>query len=91
MVLFIFFLQLSKLYPTFHCTRKVSGRVGIYYYYELPSALPVSLGWGKKETQFHGSEGKEAALAKPVWIRVHLLAYELFFVLFGFVGFLESL
>ncbi|RTG88917.1 elongator complex protein 1 [Schistosoma bovis] len=29
------------------------------------SALPVSLGWGKKETQFHGSEGKEAALAKP--------------------------
>ncbi|CAH8588218.1 unnamed protein product [Schistosoma rodhaini] len=30
------------------------------------SALPVSLGWGKKETQFHGSEGKEAALAKPI-------------------------
>ncbi|CAH8560016.1 unnamed protein product [Heterobilharzia americana] len=29
-------------------------------------ALPVSLGWGKKETQFHGSEGKEAALTKPV-------------------------
>nr|CAH8854988.1 unnamed protein product [Trichobilharzia regenti] len=30
------------------------------------SALPMSLGWGKKETQFHGSEGKEAALTKPV-------------------------
>ncbi|CAH8517463.1 unnamed protein product [Schistosoma turkestanicum] len=30
------------------------------------SALPVSLGWGKKETQFHGSEGKEAALAKQI-------------------------
>ncbi|CAH8588293.1 unnamed protein product [Schistosoma rodhaini] len=66
MVLFIFFLRLSKLYPTFHCTRKVSGRVSIYYYYNPLSALPVSLGWGKKETQFHGSEGKEAALAKPI-------------------------
>ncbi|KAH8872242.1 Elongator complex protein 1 [Schistosoma japonicum] len=30
------------------------------------SALSVSLGWGKKETQFHGSEGKEAALTKPI-------------------------
>ena len=25
---------------------------------------PVTVGWGKKETQFHGSEGKEAAKAK---------------------------
>ena len=25
---------------------------------------PVDVGWGKKETQFHGSEGKEAAKAK---------------------------
>ena len=24
-------------------------------------ASQVSVGWGKKETQFHGSEGKEAA------------------------------
>ncbi|XP_076249707.1 elongator complex protein 1 [Calliopsis andreniformis] len=26
----------------------------------------VTVGWGKKETQFHGSEGKKAALAKSV-------------------------
>ena len=26
----------------------------------------VALGWGKKETQFHGSEGKAAALVKSV-------------------------
>jgi elongator complex protein 1 len=25
---------------------------------------PVTVGWGKKETQFHGSEGKEAAKLK---------------------------
>lgn len=24
----------------------------------------VTVGWGKKETQFHGSEGKEAAIVK---------------------------
>ncbi|THD21419.1 Elongator complex protein 1 [Fasciola hepatica] len=28
-------------------------------------ASPVTVGWGKKETQFHGSAGKEAAVAKP--------------------------
>ncbi|KAF8565388.1 hypothetical protein P879_03868 [Paragonimus westermani] len=28
-------------------------------------AAPVAVGWGKKETQFHGSLGKEAALSKP--------------------------
>jgi len=27
---------------------------------EFGSGLPVSIGWGKKETQFHGSEGKAA-------------------------------
>ena len=27
---------------------------------EFGSGLPVSVGWGKKETQFHGSEGKAA-------------------------------
>ncbi|XP_012140908.1 elongator complex protein 1 [Megachile rotundata] len=26
----------------------------------------VTVGWGKKETQFHGSEGKKAAVAKPI-------------------------
>ncbi|KAA3673921.1 elongator complex protein 1, partial [Paragonimus westermani] len=31
----------------------------------LVSAAPVAVGWGKKETQFHGSLGKEAALSKP--------------------------
>ena len=25
----------------------------------------VTVGWGKKETQFHGSEGKQAAQVKP--------------------------
>ncbi|XP_076170382.1 elongator complex protein 1 isoform X1 [Ptiloglossa arizonensis] len=28
----------------------------------------VTVGWGKKETQFHGSEGKRAAVAKPTEI-----------------------
>ncbi|KAL3319722.1 hypothetical protein Ciccas_001592 [Cichlidogyrus casuarinus] len=28
-------------------------------------AKPVSVGWGKKETQFHGSAGKQAAFAEP--------------------------
>jgi len=26
----------------------------------------VTVGWGKKETQFHGSEGKDAATKKEV-------------------------
>ena len=26
------------------------------------SAEPINVGWGKKATQFHGSEGKQAAL-----------------------------
>lgn len=25
----------------------------------------ITVGWGKKETQFHGSVGKQAATAKP--------------------------
>ncbi|KER22921.1 hypothetical protein T265_14754, partial [Opisthorchis viverrini] len=29
------------------------------------AAAPIALGWGKKETQFHGSLGKQAALANP--------------------------
>ncbi|XP_055329942.1 elongator complex protein 1-like [Paramacrobiotus metropolitanus] len=31
---------------------------------EFGEQMPVTVGWGKKETQFHGSEGKEAAKAK---------------------------
>lgn len=31
---------------------------------EFGEAMPVNVGWGKKETQFHGSEGKEAAQQK---------------------------
>ena len=27
-------------------------------------AQPITVGWGKKETQFHGSEGKQAAVKK---------------------------
>ena len=30
----------------------------------LPLAKPITVGWGKKETQFHGSEGKQAAVKK---------------------------
>lgn len=26
----------------------------------------ITVGWGKKETQFHGSEGKKAAVTKPI-------------------------
>ena len=38
------------------------------YYFNLRRATCnllqfMSVGWGKKETQFHGSEGKAAALA----------------------------
>jgi len=29
-------------------------------------AVPVSVGWGRKETQFHGKAGKQAALHKAV-------------------------
>lgn len=29
----------------------------------LPIAQPIAVGWGKKETQFHGSEGKKAAVS----------------------------
>lgn len=35
----------------------------ILYY---TSAEPVTVGWGKKETQFHGSEGKQAASKKDI-------------------------
>ncbi|KAL1924120.1 uncharacterized protein VTP21DRAFT_7155 [Calcarisporiella thermophila] len=31
---------------------------------ETGEAVSVSVGWGRKETQFHGSEGKQAALRK---------------------------
>ncbi|XP_014675329.1 PREDICTED: elongator complex protein 1-like, partial [Priapulus caudatus] len=31
---------------------------------EFGEAKPVTVGWGKKETQFHGSEGKQAAIIK---------------------------
>jgi elongator complex protein 1 len=33
---------------------------------DVPLEEMVALGWGKKETQFHGSEGKHAALVKSV-------------------------
>jgi hypothetical protein len=33
---------------------------------DVPVEGMVALGWGKKETQFHGSEGKHAALVKSV-------------------------
>lgn len=35
----------------------------------------ITVGWGKKETQFHGSEGKAAALAKPVSQTLELPKY----------------
>ena len=41
-----------------------------YYYFTIVSlAEPITVGWGKKETQFHGSAGKEAAKQKraEVW------------------------
>lgn len=28
----------------------------------------ITVGWGKKETQFHGSEGKQAALVKATLV-----------------------
>ena len=28
-------------------------------------ATNVNVGWGKKQTQFHGSEGKDAAFNSP--------------------------
>ena len=31
---------------------------------EFGEAAFVTVGWGKKETQFHGSEGKQAAAKK---------------------------
>lgn len=31
----------------------------------------ITVGWGKKETQFHGSEGKQAAQRK-IQVSVHL-------------------
>lgn len=31
-----------------------------------PPAEPVTVGWGKKATQFHGSAGKQTALEKPL-------------------------
>ncbi|RKP10459.1 IKI3 family-domain-containing protein [Thamnocephalis sphaerospora] len=37
------------------------------------AAAAVNVGWGRKETQFHGSAGKQAAQAKPVG-RVNLAA-----------------
>lgn len=30
----------------------------------------ITVGWGKKETQFHGSEGKQAAHKKAA-VRIH--------------------
>jgi len=33
---------------------------------ELSEKLLVNVGWGKKETQFHGSEGKAKRVAKEI-------------------------
>ena len=40
-----------------HCQRQVAFLLFF-------SAQPITVGWGKKETQFHGSEGKQAAQMK---------------------------
>ena len=40
----------------------------------LFSDAPVNVGWGKKETQFHGSLGKEAAKIKSEVCLVHCRA-----------------
>ena len=37
------------------------GYIDVLFYC---SDVPVNVGWGKKETQFHGSLGKEAAKIK---------------------------
>ena len=31
----------------------------------------INVGWGSKETQFHGTEGKEAAKAKNIEVMLH--------------------
>ena len=36
----------------------------------------ISVGWGKKETQFHGSEGKAAALAASKHSKAPLVAVD---------------
>ena len=35
---------------------------------------PITVGWGSKETQFHGSEGKEAAKIKKIVSRFIVLS-----------------
>lgn len=36
----------------------------------------ITVGWGKKETQFHGSEGKAAALSKPLCQKVQCSQFD---------------
>ncbi|KAF9047491.1 pol II transcription elongation factor [Panaeolus papilionaceus] len=36
------------------------------YVEEFGQDAPINVGWGSKQTQFHGSQGKAAAVAKPV-------------------------
>ena len=42
----------------FHLLRVIDN------YFIHISVAPVNVGWGKKETQFHGSLGKQAATSK---------------------------
>jgi elongator complex protein 1 len=41
----------------------------------------ITVGWGKKETQFHGSEGKEAAKVKNIVTAGKIYFY--FYLSFG--------
>ncbi|KAI9005064.1 IKI3 family-domain-containing protein [Hyaloraphidium curvatum] len=62
-------LEMTKDFDVVVETELVGGSSGVGWHrgalnrFNLPEAL-VSVGWGKKETQFHGSEGKEAARRK---------------------------
>ena len=33
-------------------------------FHAIPTEEPITVGWGKKETQFHGAVGKHAAMQK---------------------------
>ena len=50
------------------------GNLLLYCFISLV-AEPINVGWGKKETQFHGSLGKAAAQSKEKEVYISVLGY----------------
>ncbi|XP_033204247.2 elongator complex protein 1 [Bombus vancouverensis nearcticus] len=63
----IILVTISGIVITMVSTFEIISEVDLHAQYFGQKQF-VTVGWGKKETQFHGSEGKKAAISKPTEI-----------------------